>query len=152
MSESKLIGNKWRSPVVLIRLSSILFVGETIGHVSAYPWTSAQDPRGTKLVSLMKDVPFVFAGERSTYWNIYFGWGLWVAVLLLTLAVILWILSDLAHIDSRGVGAICGIVSATSLLGAYLSFRFFFIPPFLLFSVICVSLIMAAVQLLRRQT
>lgn len=151
MSESKSIRKRWRSPVVLIRLSSILFVGEMIGHVSAYPWTSAQDPREAKLVALMKDIPFVFAGERSTYWNLYFGWGLLVAVLLLTLAVILWILSDLAHIGSRAVGAISGIVSATSLLGAYLSFRFFYIPPFLFFSVICVILTTAAVQLLRRQ-
>jgi hypothetical protein len=99
----------------------------------------------------MKYVPFEFMGERSTYWNLYFGWGLLIGVLLLTLAIILWILSDLAHIGSRSVGAISGIVSATSLVGAYLSFRFFYIPPFLFFSVICVILLTAAVQLLRRQ-
>jgi len=28
------------SPVVLIRLGSVLFVGLMIGHMSAYPWTS----------------------------------------------------------------------------------------------------------------
>ena len=132
-------------------LQPILFVGLMIGHTSAYPWTSAHDPRETKLIELMKDIPFEFMGERSTYWNLYFGWGLLIGVLLLTLAVILWILSDLAHIGSRGVGAICVIVSATSLVGAYLSFRFFYIPPFLFFSVICVILTTAAVQLLRRQ-
>ena len=151
MAESKSISKRWRSPVVLIRFSSILFVGLMIGHTSAYPWTSAHDPRETKLIELMKDIPFEFMRERSTYWNLYFGWGLLIGVLLLTLAVILWILSNLAHIGSRGVGAICVIVSATSLVGAYLSFRFFYIPPFLFFSVICVILTTAAVQLLRRQ-
>ena len=148
MSESKSTSKRWRSPVVLIRLSSILFVGLMLGHMSAYPWTSAHDPRETKLIELMKNIPFEFMGERSTYWNLYFGWGLLVAVLLLTLAVILWILSDFAHIGSRGVGAISGIVSATSLVGAYLSFRFFYIPPFLLFSLICLILTTATVQLL----
>jgi hypothetical protein len=149
--ESKSISKRWRSPVVLIRLSSILFVGLMIGHMSAYPWTSTHVFQETELVELMKDIPFEFMGERSTYWNLYFGWGLLIGVLLLTLAIILWLLSDLAHIGSRNVGAISGIVSATSLVAAYLSFRFFYIPPFLFFSVICVILAPAAVQLLRRQ-
>ena len=149
--ESKSISKRWRSPVVLIRLSSILFVGLMLGHMSAYPWTSTHVLQETELVELMKDIPFEFMGERSTYWNLYFGWGLLISVLLLTLAIILWLLSDLAHIGSRNVGAISGIVSATSLVAAYLSFRFFYIPPFLFFSVICVILAPAAVQLLRRQ-
>lgn len=151
MSESKSISKGWRSPVVLIRLSSILFVGLMIGHMAAYPWTSNHLPQETKLIGLMKDIPFEFVGERSTYWNLYFGWGLLVGVLLLTLAMILWLLSGLARIGPRSVGAISGIVSATSLVGAYLSLRFFYIPPFVFFSVICVILTAAAAQLLRRQ-
>jgi hypothetical protein len=99
----------------------------------------------------MKYIPFEFMGERSTYWNLYFGWGLLVGVLLLAVAIILWLLSDLAHIASRSVGIISGIVSATSLVGAYLSFRFFYIPPLIFFAGICVILAVAAVQLLRRQ-
>ena len=150
-SEGKSMSKRWRSPVVLIRLSSILFVGLMIGHMSAYPWTSTHVLRETELVKLMKDIPFEFMGESSTYWNLYFGWGLLVGVLLLSSAIILWLLSDLAHIGSRNVGAISGIVSAASLVAAYLSFRFFYIPPFLFFSLISVILAAAAVQLLRRQ-
>ena len=97
-SESKSISKRWRSPVVLIRLSSILFVGLMIGHMSAYPWTSTHVLQETKLVELMNDIPFEFMGERSTYWNLYFGWGLLIGVLLFTLAIILWLLSDLGRI------------------------------------------------------
>ena len=140
------------SPAVLIRLSSILFVGLMVGHTSAYPWTSIHVLQETQLVDSMKSVAFEFMGERSTYWNLYFGWGLLISVLLLTLAIILWLLSDLAHLAPRSVGIISGIISATSLVGAYLSFRLFYIPPFLFFSVICVILLTAAVQLLRQQT
>ena len=150
-SESKSISKRWRSPVVLIRLSSILFVGLMIGHMSAFPWTSTHVLQETRLAGLMRDIPFEFMGQRSTYWDLYFGWGLLLGILLLTLAIILWLLSDLAHIGSLNVGAISGIVLATSLVAAYLSFRFFYIPPFLFFSVICVILAAAAVQLLRRQ-
>jgi hypothetical protein len=81
----------------------------------------------------------------------YFGWGLLVGVLLLTLAIILWFLSDLARVAPRRLGVITGIISVSCLVGAYLSFRFFYIPPILFFSAICVILLTATVQLLRQQ-
>jgi len=30
----------------------------------------------------MKTTNFVFAGERQTYWGLYYGWGVLVGVLL----------------------------------------------------------------------
>jgi len=137
------------SPVGLIRISSILFFLLTIGHSSGYPWTTDHDLRERLLVASMKSVDLVFAGERSSYWNLYFGWGLYVAVLLLTLTIILWFLSDVARIVPRPVGVMTQIISACCLAGAYLSFRFFYIPPFLLLAVIFIILQVAAVQLMR---
>src|SRR5262252_2839257 len=138
------------SPVVLIRLSSILVVLLMVGHTSAYPWTSTFGLQETRLVDLMKSVEFEFLGERSTYWSLYFGWGLLISVLLLTLAIILWLLSDLARLAPRRISVITGIISASCLVGAYLSFRFFYLPPFLLYLVIGVILPTATVQLLRQ--
>jgi len=138
------------SPVGLIRLSSLLFAGLMIGHISAYPWSSVHVPEQTKLVESMKSVAFVFMGDRSSYWNLYFGWGLLVAVLLLTFAIILWFLSDIAPLAPRGIGVITGIISASCLVGAYISLRFFYIPPFLFNMVISVILLAAMVQLLRQ--
>ncbi len=138
------------SPVALIRLSSILFVMLTIGHTSAYPWTTDHDIQKKQLVASMKSVDLVFAGERSSYWSLYFGWGLYVAVLLLTLTIILWFLSDVAHLAPRRVGIMIQIISVSCLAGAYLSFRFFYVPPFILLSVIFVILQTTAVRLMRR--
>ena len=137
------------SPMALIRLSSILFFILTIGHTSAYPWTTSQNLREKQLVASMKSVDLVFAGEHSSYWSLYFGWGLYVAVLLLTLAIILWLLSNVARIVPRQVGIMIQIISACCLAGAYLSFRFFYIPPFVLLSAIFVILQAAAVRLMR---
>jgi len=150
-SNSKGLPGVLVSPIVLIRLSSILVFLLMVGHMSAYPWASTHDQQETQLVASMKTLDFVFMGERSTYWSLYFGWGLLVAVLLLTLAIILWLLSDIARLAPRRLGVIIGIIAATCLVGAYLSFRFFFIPPFLLYLAICIILLMAAVQLLRQR-
>jgi hypothetical protein len=138
------------SPMVLIRFSSILFAILTIGHASGYPWTTSQDLREKQLVASMKSVDLVFAGERSSYWSLYFGWGLYIAVLLLTFTIILWFLSNVTCLAPRGVGIIIQIISASCLAEACLSLRFFYMPPFLLSSAIFVILQIAAVQLMKR--
>lgn len=142
---------RWPSPRALFRVSSILMVGLMIGHMSAYPWISTKAPQESQLRTLMKSLPFVFMGERSTYWNLYFGWGILVGVLLLAFAGILWILSDVTTLKPRSVGAISAVVSTMSLVGACLSFRFFYVPPFVLFSTICTTLLVATLQLLNRR-
>src|SRR5215831_7564626 len=151
MPDGKVHNSQWLSPTILIRIGSILMIGLMIGHISAYPWTSMKALQETQLTTLMKSVPFEFMGERSTYWNLYFGWGVLVAVLLLALASILWILPDFAMFRPRSAGAISAIVSSASLVSAYLSFRFFYIPPFILFSIICATLAGATTQLLRQR-
>jgi hypothetical protein len=139
------------SPVVLLRLSSILLVLLMVGHMSAYPW-STHGLQETQLVDSMKTLQFEFMGEHSSYWSLYFGWGLWMGVSLLTLAIILWLLADLARVAPRRVGVIAGVIAASCVIGAYLSLRFFYIPPFLFYSTISVMLLTVAVQLLRQQT
>ena len=150
MPDGKLHNRQWLGPTILIRVGSILMVGLMIGHMAAYPWTSMKALQETQLTALMKSVPFEFMGQRSTYWNLYFGWGVLVAVLLLALASILWILPDFATLRPQRAGVISAIVAIASLFGAYLSFRFFYIPPFVLFSVICATLTGATTQLLRQ--
>jgi hypothetical protein len=139
------------SPVVLLRLSSILVVLLMVGHMSAYPW-STHGLQETQLVDSMKTLQFEFMGEHSSYWSLYFGWGLWMGISLLTLAIILWLLADLARVAPRRVGVIAGVIAASCVIGAYLSLRFFYIPPFLFYSAISVMLLTVAVQLLRQQT
>jgi len=138
------------SPAALIRVSSILVVLETVGHMTGYPWSSSHVLQETQLVRSMKAVDFLFFGERSSYWNLYSGWGLFIAVILLTLAIILWFLSNFARLAPRQVGVITGIISASLLSCSYLSFRFFYLPSSLLLSATFVILLAAAVRLLTR--
>jgi hypothetical protein len=137
------------SPIMVIRICSVLFVGLMLGHVSGYPWSSPYVAQETELAAAMKSVNFVFAGEAQTYWNLYLGWGVLVAALLLTIAITLWLVSDLALVAPRRVAAITGVISALSLIGCYISFRFFYIPPAIFFAMQCLGLLWATVQLLK---
>ena len=98
------------------------------------------------------NLPFVFLGEASTYWNLYFGWGILVALCLLTFAAILWFVSDLARVSSHGVGAICWVMSAASFVSAGISFRYFYLPPTVTYLACGVFLARAALQLRRRES
>jgi len=150
VSEHKVMSKWWRSPVALFRISSALYAVTALGHASAYPWSSTGEQRAAEVIALMKDLQFVFLGESSTYWNLYFGWGNLVVVCLFAFAVVLWLLSDLARVDARSVGAIACVISAASFVAAWISFRFFYMPPFVSYLVSCVALAMAAVELRRR--
>jgi len=136
------------SPTVLLRLSAVLIVALTVGHMSAYPWTSPKEHNQSRLVGSMKAVDFVFMGEHQTYWSLYFGWGVLVAALLLTIAIALWLISDFVWFAPRRVGAITGFISLLCLFGSYVSSQFFYAPPATFFAVACVVLVIATVQLL----
>jgi len=97
----------------------------------------------------MKLVDFVFAGERQTYWGLYFGWGLLVAVLLLSTALTLWLMSGLVRVAPREVGFITGGISATSLAGCFISLQYFYAPPTAFFAVLFVLLLAPTIQLIR---
>jgi len=146
-SNNKRLPGFFSSPVALIRVSSILIVLETAGHMTGYPWTSSHVPEETQLVHSMKAVDFLFFSERSSYWNLYSGWGLFIAVLLLTLAINLWFLSNLARLAPRQIGVITGMISTSLLACAYFSFRFFYLPSSLLLSATFVILLAATVRL-----
>lgn len=134
--------------VAMMRLSCLLFFFLMFGHMSGYPWSSVKSPQETRLIDSMKSIDFYFMGERSTYWSLYFGWGLLVGVLLFTMAAMLWLLSDIARLAPRRVGVMAGLFSATCWIGAYLSFRFFYVPPLLCFAANGAVLLAAAVRLL----
>ena len=140
------------SPVVLIRSSSILVVLLMAGHLSAYPWATNHGLQETQLVDSMKSLEFKFLGARSTYWNLYFGWGILVGIQLLTLSIILWLLSDLVRLAPRRVGVITGMISVSCLVGAYLSYRYFYVPPFLFYLAIWIMLLTGSMRLLRPPT
>ena len=135
-------------PVILMRLSCFLFLFLAAGPMSAYPWNSTASPQETRLVGSMKSIDFNFLGEHSSYWNLYFGWGLLVGLLLLVMAVLLWLLSDIAHLAPRRVGVMTGLIAAMSGIGAYLSYRFFYVPPLLCFAANALVLLTVTARLL----
>jgi hypothetical protein len=128
---------------LLYRISSILLVLFAIGHTAGF---SRIDPawHADALVQSMKSVHFEVNGAERTYWDFFFGFGLFVTVLMLFASVVAWQLGSLssATLSTMRVSA-WGFAGSFAVL-AYLSWRYFFIIPIVLSIAICLCLAAAA--------
>ena len=80
---------------LLYRISSILLVLFAIGHTVGF---SQIDPAWgvDSLVQSMKSIHFNVNGADRTYWDFFFGFGLFVTVFMLFASVVAWQLGSLS--------------------------------------------------------
>jgi hypothetical protein len=128
---------------LLYRISSIFLVLFAIGHTVGF---SQIDPawRVDSLVQSMKSVHFNVNGSDRTYWDFFFGFGLFVTVLMLFAAVVAWQLGSLSSETLATMRASTWGFAVSYALIAHLSWRYFFIIPTVFSVVIFVCLAAAA--------
>ena len=76
------------------------------------------------------------AFQFRTYWHFYIGFGLYITVLLLLQAVLLWQLASLARVDPSRVRPLLGTLSVAGIVGTVVIWTFIFAVP-ALFSLAC---------------
>ncbi len=136
---------------MFLRIASLLVWLEVFAHtfmfVSYVPKHGAEE---VAIVAAMKSHLFNFGGTPHSYWDFYFGYGLFVSISCLTEAVLLW---QLASIGKAGVWQIKPIVAIFFLGEAgYVAviWKYFSFPvPMLTHSAVAVCLAGALVA--RRQ-
>jgi hypothetical protein len=135
---------------ILYRIASVLLllfaVGHTVGFLQIDPKWGVD-----AMIKEMRSIRFDVLGSNRTYWDFYVGFGLFVSVFLVFLAVLTWQLGSLpaaALASMRGTAwslAICfGAVSILSL-------RCFFIIP-IVFSILILLCLTAAAWLSAKPT
>ena len=130
---------------LLYRISSILLVLFAIGHTVGF---SQIDPAWgvDSLVQSMKSIHFNVNGADRTYWDFFFGFGLFVTVFMLFASVVAWQLGSLSSETLATMRASAwGFAVAFAVL-AYLSWRYFFIIP-IVFSIAIFMCLAAAAWL-----
>ena len=135
---------------ILYRIASVLLVLFAVGHTVGFLQI---DPKWgvDAMIKEMQSIRFGVLGSNRTYWDFYVGFGLFVSVFLVFLAVLTWQLSSLpaATLASmRGTAwslVICfGVVSILSL-------RYFFIIP-IVFSILVLLCLTSAAWLSAKPT
>lgn len=128
---------------LLYRIASFLLLlfaaGHTIGFRKADPrW--GVDP----LVASMQTTRFNVGSFGRTYWDFYLGFGYFVTAFLLFSAVLAWQLGSLSKETLGLIPFITWGLAVCFVAVAFLSWKYFFLPPIIFSAVLTVILLLAA--------
>ena len=128
---------------LLYRIASVLLILFALGHTLGF---RRVDPRWgiDSIIGALRSTHFDVQGVNRTYWDFYTGFGLFVTVLLVFIAVLTWQLGRLPKESLLAMPIITWGLAACFVVVTFLSWKYFFIVPLIFSGVITVCLIFAA--------
>jgi pilus assembly protein TadC len=117
-------------PRLFLRIASVLTfihcVLHTLGGVFGSPQHGAEE---IAIVDAMKSRRFDVLGSMRSYWDFFFGYGLFVTLALLVEAILLWQLAIRARANPDWVRPIAALLLFNFAAMSIVSWRYFFIAP-----------------------
>jgi hypothetical protein len=128
-------------PLILLRSASVLTLGHALLNTFAglLSGTSKHQEEVTVL-NAMKALHFDAMGSLRTYWDFYFGFGLFLTVNLLLLSAVLWQLASVVNTEPAIARPFIGLLCIAFLAFAVLSGLYFFIAPLIIEGIVAVLL------------
>ena len=112
----------------------------TVGGLLGEP---SHGPEERAVIAAMKASAFDFMGSPRTYWDFYFGFGLFLSVGLVLQAVLLWQLAALAKSDPAKARPFMISLFLAFVAAILLSWQFFFIAPLVTEAIIAAFIALA---------
>ena len=110
------------------RIASVLLVLFAVGHTLGFRKTPPEWGVDS-LVSAMRTLHFSAQGFDRTYYDFYVGFGLFVSVLLLFAAVVVWQLGGMSRETLAAIPGIRWSLVVCFVVVTVLSWRYFFVVP-----------------------
>ena len=128
---------------LLYRLTSVLLILFALGHTLG---VRRVDRRWgvDSIIGALRSTHFDVQGLNRTYWDFYTGFGLFVTVLLIFLAVLSWQLGGLPKESLLAMPVVTWALAACFLVVTFLRWQYFFIVPMIFSGVITICLMLAA--------
>ena len=135
---------------LLLRLSAVVTLVFAAGHMmgAANSWAA---PGADEVLRAMREVSFDVAGTRRTYWHFYYGFGLYIGVLLTMQAVLLWQLGSLAGDQAARIRPMLASMCLASAVGTLVVWAYIFVVPalFAFASAACIAAALVAARRVR---
>ena len=120
-------------PDVLLRAASVLTLAHGLLNTFAGLLSgTSKNQDEVRLLNAMKALHFDAMGSLRTYWDFYFGFGLFLTVSLLLLSVLLWQLASLAKAEPAMARPFVASLFIAFLAFAVLSWMYFFVAPLII--------------------
>ena len=135
------------SSTLWLRIASVLTLVFAAGHAmgAADSWSPAGE---TDVLRAMRTFEFEVMGIRRTYWHFYYGFGIYITILLAVLGVLMWQLASITHVT---LASMIGSLAVASALGTGVLWRYIFPVPALFSLLIAASLSLAFVAALTHE-
>src|SRR5882724_9378541 len=125
------------------RVASGLLILFAVGHTLGF---RRVDPHWgiDSVIAALRSTRFDVQGLNRTYWDFYTGFGLFVTVLLVFVAVLAWQLGGLPKDSLSAMPVVTWGLAACFVVVTFLSWKYFFMVPIIFSGVITICLIFAA--------
>lgn len=114
----------------ILRIASLLALLQWAAHTSLFVRAIPRHgPEEIAVIETMKSHHFDFVGASRSYWDFYFGYGLFAAFFCLVEAVLFWQLAGATSAARPLVRSIVVLFLVFNIGHALLSARYFFVTP-----------------------
>ena len=137
------IVNFCMKPSVLYRIASVMLILFALGHTLGF---RRVDPRWgvDSIIAALRSTHFDVQGLSRTYWDFYVGFGLFVTILLVFVAVLSWQLGGLSKESLSLMPLVTWGLAACFIFVTFLSWKYFFVVPMIFSAVVTICLVLAA--------
>ena len=119
-------------PTILLRVAAVLAFLHGVLHTIGGVFGGAAPGAQAEALAVMKANRFDELGASRTYWDFFFGFGLFVSISFFVEAVVFWQLGALARAHGALIRPILAAFCIGYLVSALVSWRYFFLPPMLM--------------------
>jgi hypothetical protein len=131
------------SPSILYRIASVLLVLFGLGHQLGFRQV---DPSWgvDSFIGALKTTEFRVQGMTRTYWDFFSGFGFFVTVFLFFAAILAFQLGGLSKENLRSLRLVTWGFALAFVVITLLTWRYFFVAPLILSSLVALCLLLAA--------
>ena len=118
------------TPTIALRAAAVIAFLQWVAHTTLF--LRAKPRHGAEEVAVidaMKSHYFAFGGASRSYWDLYFGYGLIAAVVVLVEAILFWQLGTAPDAARPLVRSVAVLFLAFNAAHALLAARYFFVTP-----------------------
>ena len=129
-------------PALPLRIASILALIAALGHTALFlTYHPTHGPDEIMVVTAMQTHVFSFGGFLHSYWQLYFGYELFVTISCLVECAILWQLATLSA--TLAIRPIILVLFLGEIATSILMFKFFFTIPIVVHTATALCLLLA---------
>jgi hypothetical protein len=129
---------------IFLRVASILTLIFGLGHTLGFPWVGTATPELLAKLAEIRAMTTVTQGFARSYWDFHVGFGLYISLMFLAMAILFWRAGALSATEPKLARTIAAVFCGVFVADIALNFMYFFWLPIAFAAAIGASLAAAA--------